>query len=270
MPRQRLTTPLLSLALLTVAATAHAQDVYIGTVKVERDQVVLTRCDLVENRYVLKDGAPEAPVAALRTRLATLKSPVYAEVIGEYEEDGDGNALRVVDIENVQADKSCHLLDGLPPAPGGDEILLEPPPAPPAPNADTFSERRYATLGAALVPPRDYAKGPQRPDPADYDPNTAGIIYDVAFAGLADGQVRFEVRGYSGDDQVNPASGQTQDFPEALKVVNVRDLAIQIDEVTPDMITYRVKIEPEEPAALPSCPPDGCQPEPDNPNAPPR
>ncbi|EJL34363.1 hypothetical protein PMI01_01664 [Caulobacter sp. AP07] len=258
MPRQRLVTPLLSLALLTVAATAQAQDLYIGTVKVERDQVVLTRCDLVENRYVLKDSAPEEPVAALAARLATLKAPVYAEVIGEYEEDGDGNALRVIDIQNVQADKSCHLLDAAS-APGGDVNPPDGAPELPAPSADTFSERRHAALGAALVPPRDYAKGPQSPDPADYDPNTSGIIYDVAFAGLADGKVRFEVRGYSGDDYVNPASGQTQDFPEALKVVNVRDLAIQIDEVTPDMITYRVKIEPEEPGAIPS-----------DPNAPPR
>ena len=114
MTRQRLTIPVLSLALLMIAATARAQDLYIGTVKVERDAIVLTRCDLVENRYVLKDGAPEAPVAALRARLATLKAPVYAEVIGEYEEDGEGNALRVLEIQGVEADKSCHLLDALP------------------------------------------------------------------------------------------------------------------------------------------------------------
>ena len=259
-----MTAGLLTLAMAwPLAATAWAQDLYIGTVKVENDQMVLTRCDLVENRYVLRDGTPDAPVAALAARLATLKAPVYAEVIGEYEEDGDGNALRVLDIQGVQAGKSCHLLD-VPPAPGGDEVLLEPSPALPAPNADTFSERRHAALGAALVPPRDYAKGPQRPDPADYDPNTSGIIYDVAFAGLADGQLRFEVRGYSGDDQVNPASGQTQEFPEALKVVNVRDLAIQIDEVSPDTITYRVKIEPEEIPAPSACPPDGCEREPDS------
>jgi len=98
---------------LLVAAPAGAQDLYIGTVKVEGDQLVLTRCDLASNRYVLKDGAPEAPAAALRARLPKLKAPVYAEVFGEYEEDGDGNALRVLAIEGVEGGKSCHLLDAL-------------------------------------------------------------------------------------------------------------------------------------------------------------
>jgi hypothetical protein len=107
------TAPILALALLATAATAQAQDIFIGTVKIEQDQVVLTRCDAARNRYVLKDGAPEKPVAALAARLATLKAPVQATVIGEYEADGDGNALRVNDIQDVEAGTSCHLLDAL-------------------------------------------------------------------------------------------------------------------------------------------------------------
>jgi hypothetical protein len=253
---------------VTAQAPAQAQDIFIGTVKIEQDKVLLTRCDLAENRYVLKDGAPEKPVAALARRLATLKAPVQATVIGEYEEDGDGAALRVGDIQDVQAGKSCHLLDAL--------SALEGAPQPsdgvpelPAPSADRFSSSMRATVGAPLVPPRDYAKGPQRPDPADYDANTSGIIYDVAFAGVFDGQVRFEVRGYSGDDYVNPATGQTQDFPETLKAVNVRDLAIRIDAVSPDAITYRVRIEPEDVVAPPRCP-EECQPSAVGQDGPPR
>lgn len=110
---------------LLVAAPAGAQDLYVGTVKVEGEHLVLTRCDLASNRYVLKDGAPEAPAAALRARLPSLKAPVQAEVFGEYEEDGDGNALRVLAIEGVEAGRSCHLLDAL-------QDLDQPPPdAPP-------------------------------------------------------------------------------------------------------------------------------------------
>lgn len=98
------------------AAPALAQDLYIGTVAVEKDQVVLTRCDLVQNRYILRDGkeASEKPVAKLRERLKTLKAPVYVEVFGQYAEQGEDNALDVISLENIKAGKSCHLMDALP------------------------------------------------------------------------------------------------------------------------------------------------------------
>jgi hypothetical protein len=104
------------------AAPALAQDLYIGTVDVQKDQVILTRCDLVQNRYVLRDrpqgeGKGEGtPVAGLRERLKTLKAPVYVEVIGEYVEvqGEDGNGLEVIALENLTASKSCHLTDALP------------------------------------------------------------------------------------------------------------------------------------------------------------
>ncbi|KQZ17809.1 MULTISPECIES: hypothetical protein [Caulobacter] len=111
---------LCALAVAAAAAPAAAQDLYIGTVDVQKDQVILTRCDLAQNRYVLRDregeGEADKPVAKLRERLKTLKAPVYAEVIGEYVEvqSEDGNGLDVIGLENVTPAKSCHLLDALP------------------------------------------------------------------------------------------------------------------------------------------------------------
>ncbi|GGL49511.1 hypothetical protein [Caulobacter rhizosphaerae] len=111
---------LCALAVAAAAAPAAAQDLYIGTVDVQKDQVILTRCDLAQNRYVLRDregeGEADKPVAKLRERLKTLKAPVYAEVIGEYVEvqGEDGNGLDVIGLENVTPAKSCHLLDALP------------------------------------------------------------------------------------------------------------------------------------------------------------
>jgi hypothetical protein len=111
---------LCALAVAAAAAPAAAQDLYIGTVDVQKDQVILTRCDLAQNRYVLRDregeGKADKPVAKLRERLKTLKAPVYAEVIGEYVEvqSEDGNGLDVIGLENVTPAKSCHLLDALP------------------------------------------------------------------------------------------------------------------------------------------------------------
>ncbi|MDG2531680.1 hypothetical protein [Caulobacter endophyticus] len=99
------------------AGAALAQDLYIGTVDVQKDQVILTRCDLAANRYVLRDRAEEQekPVAKLREKLQTLKAPVYVEVIGQYVEiEGqDGNALDVIALEGLKAGKSCHLADAL-------------------------------------------------------------------------------------------------------------------------------------------------------------
>lgn len=109
---------LCALVALTTAAPVLAQDLFIGTLDVHNDQVVLTRCDLVQSRYVLRDRAGEAekPVAQLRERLKTLKAPVYVEVFGEYAEitGEDGNALDVIGLENLTAGKSCHLMDALP------------------------------------------------------------------------------------------------------------------------------------------------------------
>ncbi|WP_165184898.1 hypothetical protein [Caulobacter soli] len=107
---------LCALAVTTLAGPALAQDVYIGTVDVQKDQVILTRCDLADNRYVLRDQKGQTLVAKLRERLKTLKAPVYAEVFGQYVEvpDEDGNGLDVIGLEHVTAGKSCHLADALP------------------------------------------------------------------------------------------------------------------------------------------------------------
>lgn len=107
---------LAALLLATSAGPALAQDLYIGTVDVQKDRVILTRCDLVQNRYVLRDRKDETPVARLRAQLKTLKAPVYVEVIGDYVEvqGEDGNGLDVIALENLTAGKSCHLSDVLP------------------------------------------------------------------------------------------------------------------------------------------------------------
>jgi hypothetical protein len=243
---------------LLTAGAVQAQDIYLGTVRVDEGVVWLDRCDLGTNRYILRDAGPDKPVAALKARLAALKGPVYAEVIGEYAEQGEDNALDVSDIQNIEAEKSCHLLDMVAP-PDGSEALFQAAPEIPAPSAAGFGDSLTAAVGDSLVPPRDYAKGPERPDPADYDPNTAGIIYDVAYGGATDDTMTFVVQGYSGDDFVNPAVAQRSEFPLDAKEVNVRDLAIRIEKADAESITYRVRIEPEETPSAPHCPQD-CQP----------
>jgi hypothetical protein len=112
-----------------------------------------------------------------------------------------------------------------------------------APDPDTFGQRQTVQAGQPLVPPRDYARGTQIPNAADHKPDVSGDIYDVAFQGVEGGKMRFETRGYSFDDMIHPASGQTEGFVAEPGVVTVRDLAITVEKVSADAITYRVRVE---------------------------
>lgn len=115
-----------------------------------------------------------------------------------------------------------------------------------APAPRTFGTRQMIKTGQPLVPPRDYAKGADIPRVEDYPPSSSGTVYDVTFEGVEQGQMAFEVRGYDADDLIHPASGQTERFPVELKTINIRDLALVIEKVTPEAITYRVTVEKKE------------------------
>jgi hypothetical protein len=112
-----------------------------------------------------------------------------------------------------------------------------------APGTETFGRRQTAKTGQPLVPPRDYAKGIEVPKAADYPAASAGDVYDVTFEGLEAGEMTFEVRGYGVDDLIHPAMGQRERFPVDLKTIQIRDLAIQVEAVSTDAITYRVRVE---------------------------
>ena len=56
-------------ALLLAGAQAGSADdapldIFIGTLAVEKNDVILTRCDLVQNRYILRDAKGSDAVAA--------------------------------------------------------------------------------------------------------------------------------------------------------------------------------------------------------------
>lgn len=112
-----------------------------------------------------------------------------------------------------------------------------------APGTETFGRRQTAKTGQPLVPPRDYAKGIEVPKAADYPAASAGDAYDVTFEGLDAGEMTFEVRGYGVDDLIHPAMGQRERFPADLKAIQIRDLAFQVEAVSTNAITYRVRVE---------------------------
>ena len=69
---------------MAFALPADANDIFIGTLSIEGERVVLRRCDLAQNVYVLRDAEGVSAVAAMRKREPAAKGYWYGEVIGKY------------------------------------------------------------------------------------------------------------------------------------------------------------------------------------------
>ena len=102
-------------ALLAVAvpsatvAQETGLDSFIGTLSVEQGDVILTRCNIGNARYLLRDAAGANAVARYRKG----GTPAYADVIARYSEKGSRNVLTVTDFADLTPGKSCHLVDAL-------------------------------------------------------------------------------------------------------------------------------------------------------------
>jgi hypothetical protein len=94
---------------LPAVAQPSGMDSFIGTLSIERGEVILTRCDLAASRYLLRDEPGAQAVARYRKdgRRAS------ADVMGSYSEEGDRNVLTVAEFLDYQPGKSCHLSDAL-------------------------------------------------------------------------------------------------------------------------------------------------------------
>jgi hypothetical protein len=97
----------MALAAATPAAAQSQPDIFIGTLAREQGEVILTRCDLARTRYLLRDGDGSRAVAGFRAAPA----PAYAEVIGEYREEGGRPALKVAGFAAQDTRRSCHFSD---------------------------------------------------------------------------------------------------------------------------------------------------------------
>lgn len=101
----------LCLALIALAMPASAQtelasaDIYIGTLERDGHAIVLRRCDLVENGYLLEDAPGGKALASVRK--ATL--PAYGEVLAHYAERDGQSILLVESVERLTPGKDCHL-----------------------------------------------------------------------------------------------------------------------------------------------------------------
>jgi hypothetical protein len=93
----------------------ESMDIFIGTLTVQNKKAILTRCDIAQNKYVLKDAnwSDEKAVADFLAKAKALKQPIYAEVIAAYKSENETHVLLVDSFENLTEAKSCHLTDVL-------------------------------------------------------------------------------------------------------------------------------------------------------------
>lgn len=99
------------LALLALAAMPEPEnfDIFPGTLSVVGGEVVLRRCSLGGDVYVLRDAKGGHAVADY----AREPRPAMAQVIGAYAEERGRNVLYVRSFEDVAEGKTCHLGDAL-------------------------------------------------------------------------------------------------------------------------------------------------------------
>ena len=128
-----------------------------------------------------------------------------------------------------------------------------------APGTETFGTPQTTMAGNAVVPPRDYGKGSQLPRASDYDADVVGLIYDIAYLGIEDGELVFEQRGYSIEDLAHAGSAQPMRFARTQKTLQINDFAIEVLEATPQSLRFRAKLLPRESDDAGTCSPGlGC------------
>ena len=89
-------------------------DLYTGTIALDdKNQLTLTRCDLAESLYILRDAknAEGKPLETLRQQLAKHEK-FYVTVVAAYSGDNmKKNFLSISEISEIVSGSSCHLLD---------------------------------------------------------------------------------------------------------------------------------------------------------------
>lgn len=90
------------------AAAAMADDIFTGTLKIERGKAILYRCDAAKNRYLLIDRRADETRA-----LTEYAAPVGAvfDVIGKADDDGSETTLTVTEISARIPRPLCHMID---------------------------------------------------------------------------------------------------------------------------------------------------------------
>lgn len=206
---------------------------WVGVQRFGHDEAVID----TSTRRAPEMAKPDGPIAQAELDFAC-SDAAAREAAGYFPLTIDDAAFTAAVLDEANAGQSPRAVHDRLAADGTVPVVRSsaPPPA-------SFGKKQTVPMGQPMVPPRDYARGPQVPDPRDHDAIEVGRIYDIAYQGIKNGEMQFEVRGYSIDDLVHPGSGQTETFRLGTGQVHIRDLAFTIEKALPDRITYSVTID---------------------------
>lgn len=98
---------------LLASGDVGAADVFMGTIAAKDGALVLTRCDVAQTRYALRDADGAAAVSDLRAQTPAKAGFWYGEVVGDVVEADGAYTLVVQRIEGLRDGHSCHLADAL-------------------------------------------------------------------------------------------------------------------------------------------------------------
>jgi hypothetical protein len=101
-----------SLLATSLSAAAYS-DLFPGTVFFDGNQLILTRCDLVQNKYILvdKQGKTDFLVKQFPAEIRDKNIRVSVNVTAEYREKDGQNYLYVENLSDINVGKSCHMSD---------------------------------------------------------------------------------------------------------------------------------------------------------------
>ena len=119
---------LLMLCLPQIAAAEPSQedhnsaDIFYGTLENKGDKLILKRCDLAQNEYVLLNSPTTKTQMLDNLKKIKFKNPTSIMIVGHYTEIAAGNgvtepmvsALEIIDYDEIQEGSSCHLMDAFP------------------------------------------------------------------------------------------------------------------------------------------------------------
>ena len=98
--------------LLLSSGVSAMQDLYTGTISLEGDKLILTRCDVAKSQYTLTDteGENTSLIKQLPEQIKDKSKKVSIGVLAEYQ-DNNGENVLLVNKFNYAKIGSCHLSD---------------------------------------------------------------------------------------------------------------------------------------------------------------
>lgn len=94
-----------------VTKADYSLDIFIGSVEFRGKELILRRCDLGENEYILKPSPQAKENLVQKLKKLKLSKDNETTLLAHYVEINGKNGLEVFKIDEIVKNKTCHLMD---------------------------------------------------------------------------------------------------------------------------------------------------------------